>query len=457
VAVTAFAVRLEAIAPCFEGAIPTLMATCSRDGVPNISTVSHVHRVDERRVAISRQFFNKTQANLRENPQASIAMTDPISLETYRLALRFDHEETSGPLFEAMEARLAAIASHVGMTGVFRLQASVVFEVLSVERVEGTLVDVVDAPPPDGAAAIDAMTQLRTLRRISECLRATSDAEALLDSVLAILEEVLGFEHSMILLLDETGGRLYTVASRGYPESGVGAEVRLGEGIIGKVAQTRRLLRVGNLASEGRYARAARSTVPGAEAREIPLPGLADAASQLAIPLVAQDELLGVLAVESRGWARYGERDEAFLDVVAGHVALGLRNAVRQADAEPAPAVATASPARAPSGPAHRFAFYPKDDCVFLDGEYLVRNVPGRILWKLLEAYTKGGRTDFTNRELRLDATLGLPELRDNLESRLILLRKRLAERCEGVRIVSAGRGRFTLEVRGAIELEERA
>ncbi len=455
--------RLEDLRPCFQGIIPAILTTCGGDGEPNVTFLSQVHLLDASRVALSCQFFNKTQRNVRENPYASVVLYHPVSFESFRLALRFDHAETEGPLFEAMALRIQVIASHTGMTGVFKLRSADVYEVLSVEAVEGFLLPPApDLAPEPAVLPAGPMTELRGLQLVSDRIARAAELDGLLSGALASLDELFGFSHAMVLLPDGPDGSLVAIATRGYGDLGVGAEVRPGEGIIGCVAARRRMIRVSGMGGELRYGRTVRERVEAcgdraALAPEVPLPGLPDAQAQLALPLLVGDRLVGVLAVESRDPLCFDDWDEAFLQIVGNQIAMGIERAQAQEE-EPGPEPARRpDPPRAPARRRRAFRYYRNDDCVFVDGEYLVRNVPGKILWKVLAEHLREGRSEFTNRELRLDPALGLPAVKDNLESRLILLRRRLQEKCPDVRLVPVRRGRFALELECELELEERA
>ena len=449
--------KLSSITRCFQGVIPSIVATADAHGLPNVTYVSQVHLIDDRYVALSQQFFNKTRRNLAENPHAAAEIYDPVNFQAYRLKLRFLRSEKDGPLFESMKLRIQAIASHTGMEGVFRLIAADVFEVTHVEKVEGFLTD---AGVADEEVSPTGMrTELRGLQLVSDRINRADDLETLLAATLDALDVYFGFSNTIVLLSDEPAQRLITIACRGYG-GGVGAEVALGEGLIGTVARERRVLRISGLDEGLRYGRAVRRSVmseSGSVRPEIPLPGLADAQSALILPLLLEDQLIGVLAAESRDPFAFGEWDEAYLGVIANQIALGIDRVID--DEAPAPEESAPPPRLAPPPPVrarHTLTYYRNDDTVFLDDEYLVRNVPGRILWKLLGEYKKQGRTTFTNRELRMDKSLGLPEVKDNLESRLILLRHRLREKCPNVAITSTGRGRFALEVSADLHLIER-
>jgi hypothetical protein len=184
---------------------------------------------------------------------------------------------------------------------------------------------------------------------------------------------------------------------------------------------------------------------------------LPDAQAQLALPLLVGDRLVGVLALESRTAMAFDAWTETFLNILANQIALGIDRAASAEGEETEPLPKAAAPGPGPrAGPRTRvFQLFRNDDCIFVDGEYLIRNIPAKILWKLLRANSESGRTEFSNRELRLDDSLGLPELRDNLESRLILLRKRLEEKCPEVQIRPVRRGRFELQIGCALQLRE--
>lgn len=451
---------LSDIRLCCEGAVPAVVATASADGVPNVTYLSRVHVVDAERVALSNQFFSKTSRNLAENPRASVVLLDPTNYDQFRLALVYERTERRGPVFERLRSDVEALAALEGMQNVFRLRAADIYRVTAIERV---LADVhrSGVPRPEGPARRDPAEAMSLLAELSGRLGRSADLDVVVGTALAGLDELFGHRHSSLLLLDETGERLYTLASKGYPDEGVGSEVAVGEGIVGLVAQRCAPVRVGSLLQMAKYSRTVRRSYeehgeigPG---QEIPVPGLTGADSRIAVPAMAFGELVGVLCVESTEPVAFDQVDEEILMVVAAQVAgavEGGRARGALGDREPEPVTTTVSaPPPTPEG-ASQVRFFPVDGSTFLDGDYLIKGVAGRLLWSLLVQHEREGRTDFTNREVRLDPSLELPEFRDNFESRLILLKRRLDERHAPVRIEKSGRGRFRLVVERPVHLE---
>lgn len=442
-------ITLVGIRDCLDGQVPAVIATCDLQGNPNGSYVSQVHFVDDDHVALSFQFFNKTRQNILANPLATMMVVHPQTAARYRLHARYLRTESEGALFENMKAKLAGIASHTGMGGVFRLQGADVYRVTAVSAVAGQTV--LPTPP--------RRSLLAAVRSFAEATQRWNELSDLLDGALATIEAQLRIAHSMIHWLDENGERLYLVASRGYAQSGVGSEIQLGQGVIGMAARALTSIRVTHATSEYTYSRAARDSIRASQLAdrleaEIPSPGLAAPGSQLAVPITARSQLLGVLYLEHPGESQFGYDEEDAVVAMAQHLGLAASMPARTSP-DSAERLRAKRHEPAPQGTAVAIRHYPADDTLFVDDDYLIKGVAGAILWKLLREYTQRGRQEFTNRELRLDPALPLPDLSSNLEARLILLQRRLAERCPHLGIEKTGRGRFRLRVNRPLKLLE--
>ena len=439
---------LHSIRPALEGAVPAVIATCARDGTPNVSYISEVHYVDPEHVALSFQFFSKTRQNVLENPRATLVVIHPDTGAQYRLAVRYLRTEESGPLFESMKAKLAGIASHSGMTGVFHLRGSDVYRVDSVTEVCATSILPAAAP----------VNYIAPLRAAVTRMAGAPDLAALFDNLLDCLRDGFGIRHAMVLMSDPAGNRLYTVASRGYVQSGVGAEIHPGDGVIGAAALARTPIRISHATSEFGYGRAARELAASRGmvsgiVDEIPFPGMPESQSQIAVPMLAGGRLVGVLFAESPATGKFGYDEEDALCVLASVVANSAdlyEPMLEPADDQP---LGTQPKPAAPAGAPVRIRHYAENDSIFVDEDYLIKGVAGAILWRLARGYVEEQRTEYSNRELRLDPSIRLPDLSENLEARLILLQRRLEERCPALGIEKTGRGRFRFCVRRPVQL----
>lgn len=434
-------VRLEDIPSCFEGIIPSSICTVAADGTPNITYISVVYRLDEEHVVLSRQFFKKTEENTGVNPLAQVQLVEPSTGRQFLLDLEYERTETSGPTFERMRTKLDAVAAHEGMDQVFELRG------VDICRVTGC--EMVPCEFPEGLP--QRIVPLDRLEAVSHRISAAEDMDDIIGATLDACVEVFHYPHAFVMLTDESGERLYTVASAGFPSSGAGSEVRIGEGIIGLAAARRQTVRLTHLSRDLHYSQAQRSAAPAPIERVIPLPAISSMQSQLVAPMLAHRKLVGVICLQSHEAGAFQAADECVVGILASQVAMAMAMLGSEATVPPPPR----APEPVPAAGVMQVKYYNEDSTVFIDNEYLIKGVAGGILWRLLNAYRDEQRTEFSNKEIRLDQSLELPDIKDNLEARLILLRKRLEERSGDLRIEKTARGRFRLVVEKPLSLVE--
>ncbi len=153
--------------------------------------------------------------------------------------------------------------------------------------------------------------ELSTLAEALKTLASTLDLDSVLDRLLYLTNQMLGFEYCTILLIDEDGTRLTIAARYGYPESIVQeVELAVGKGLTGRVAETGESLIVADVSKEKRY-----------------LAGIRGARSELVVPMRFEDQVIGVFDVQSTKLDVFDERDRELLSVLADIASVGITNA----------------------------------------------------------------------------------------------------------------------------------
>jgi GAF domain-containing protein/HAMP domain-containing protein len=154
------------------------------------------------------------------------------------------------------------------------------------------------------------LSQHRLLHHITSTAASGTTLEESLESAVSGLQVTLGGDRVSILMPDAEQKFLEVKASVGYSQEIDKVRVPMGSGITGWVAEHRRLLRVDNVTEDPRYIQASPNT-----------------RSELAIPLLYRNEILGILNVESEQIAAYNENDEEMLGTLGGSLAAIIANA----------------------------------------------------------------------------------------------------------------------------------
>lgn len=430
---------LSDLSACFDGVIPSLVATADAAGRPNVSSLSQVVAVDATHVALSNQFFGKTAANIRENPNATLLLVDGRSGEQYRLDVHFRETLLGGAIFDRIAARLEAVREETGPNSVMRLRGVDIYRVEAIRHVP--------SPTETTPAPVARPRSFAALAEQASRIADQTDLEAIIEAALAVLSRDLGLEHVLVLLLDHGRGVLTTIGSLGYERSGIGSEVVIGDRPIGVAAPSGLVVRIADLSRERRFGAAVRaSSHDENRTRSIAVPGLADALSQIVVPLAWGGETRGVLFAESRRRLAFDADDEAILTVLARQITAGIAAVEAASDALVTPSRVAAQPSM---GRSFRVVHHHFDDSVFVDDEYVIKGVSGRLRVHMLGVVEREGRDEFISREPRLADGLKLPDVKDDPETRLLLLRRRLEEKSLPLRLLRIDRGRMRLTLDG--------
>lgn len=151
---------------------------------------------------------------------------------------------------------------------------------------------------------------LRALARVSQEFTSTLDLDDLLSKVAARIKKLINYDAFSVLLFDPAHQMLRHRFSLRYDERVQLDYIAPGKGITGAAASTRQLVRVDDTQADSRYI----ALNPGIR-------------SEISVPLVVRDRLIGVLDLESDRVGYFTEEHEQLLEPLAPLVAQAIDNA----------------------------------------------------------------------------------------------------------------------------------
>ena len=149
------------------------------------------------------------------------------------------------------------------------------------------------------------------LLEVADVMSTSLDLDTTLRRVAEIVQKVIDYEIFAILLLNEKTQELRFRFQMGYPpEFAERARVKVGEGVTGQSAQLRQTIFVDDVTKDPRY-----------------IAALPNVCSELAVPLIAKNRVIGVIDLEARTPGYFTEEHSRLLTLLASRIASGIENA----------------------------------------------------------------------------------------------------------------------------------
>ena len=149
------------------------------------------------------------------------------------------------------------------------------------------------------------------LLEVADVVNTTLDLDTILRRVAELVRRVIDFEIFAILLLNEKTQELRIRFSIGHPPEVVEKiRIPVGEGVTGQAAKRREAVLVNDVQASPYYIEA-----------------LPHVRSELAVPLIIKNRVIGVIDIEAPQPGYFNENHQRLLSLIASRIAIGIENA----------------------------------------------------------------------------------------------------------------------------------
>jgi len=146
---------------------------------------------------------------------------------------------------------------------------------------------------------------------VADVMATSLDLDTTLRRIAEVVRKVIDYEIFAILLLNEKTQELRIRFQVGYPqEFAERARVKVGQGVTGQAAQLRQAILLDDVTQNPNY-----------------ITAIASVRSELAVPLIAKNRVIGVMDLEARDAGYFNEEHKRLLTLIASRMASGIENA----------------------------------------------------------------------------------------------------------------------------------
>jgi sigma-B regulation protein RsbU (phosphoserine phosphatase) len=183
-------------------------------------------------------------------------------------------------------------------------------EIPSEHSFEGDYRPRTDEPAQAPNIRVDPVHQVEFLHSLADALNTTLDLNTLMHRVADLVRAVIDYRIFAILLINDRTQELWMRFQIGHTPEIERTRLKMGRGIVGQAALQRRTLRIDDVTKEEQYIEANPNV-----------------RSELAVPLIVKNRVIGVFDIESEMPAYFTAEHQRLLELVASRVAIAVENA----------------------------------------------------------------------------------------------------------------------------------